>query len=394
MNVLNLLIAIVALLLGAVLAWVFARRQSGSGVGSENGLGAIPPADLGILKHQLETLTSRLDEQFATSSRSHQDSFARHNDLLRNLERDLTERLAKLGEGQKSMGTIAEAVQGLQNILKNPKQRGTLGEYYLETTLSNVLPAGSYATQHSFAGGTLKADAVIFYEDKIIPIDSKFSLDNYNRYAEAVEANNDSERDKFEKLIRQDLKDRVDETAKYIRPDEDTVEFAIMFIPSEAIYYDLIVRNVGVGATSRSLIDYAHEKRVVPVSPIMFYAYLQTVMQGLRHVQFTRSAEEIRRRVGEFTRHLTAYEDYFRKVGAGLGNAASAYEKASKEFEKIEKDVVRITGTADTAEQLAAPVAEDASDDVEVGAVETEEVEVKPGKRTKIAKEAASRSMF
>lgn len=343
----NLLIAIIALGLGVLIAWLFSRR----GDVSADGIGA-PPADLGVLKHQLEDLTKRLEDRFAASSQSHQDSFARNNDLLRTLERDLTERLAKLSEGQKQVGTIAEEIRGLQNILKNPKQRGTLGEYYLETTLSNVLSPGSYAMQHPFAGGSLKADAVIFYENKLIPIDSKFSLENYNRYAEAVEANNDGDRDKYEKLIRTDLKNRIDETAKYIRPEEDTVEFALMFIPSEAIYYDLIVRNVGVGATSRSLIDYAHENRVVPVSPIMFYAYLQTVLQGLRHIEFTKSAEDIRRRVSEFTRHLNSYEDYFRKVGAGLGNATSAYEKASKEFEKIEKDVVRITSTAEEAEEL------------------------------------------
>jgi len=344
----EIVIAVVALAVGAIAAWFFSRR---SGRSPGQGTNA-PAADLGIVKHQLEELTRQLGEQFTASARTSQDSFSRHNDLLRGIEKDLTERLAKLGEGQKQVGAIADEIRGLQNILKNPKQRGTLGEYYLETTLGNVLSPGSYAMQHSFAGGTLKADAVIFYEEKIIPIDSKFSLDNYNRYAEAVEANNDTDRDKFEKLIRQDLKDRIDETAKYVRPEEDTVEFAIMFIPSEAIYYDLIVRNVGVGATSRSLIDYAHEKRVVPVSPIMFYAYLQTVLQGLRHVQFTKSAEEIRRRVGELQRHLSAYGEWYRKVGMGIGNAASAYEKATKEFEKIDKDVVRIAGTADEAEQL------------------------------------------
>jgi DNA recombination protein RmuC len=352
MNGSSILIALIALAAGVLVTWLLTRRTART-----DGTGGTLPGDLGVLKHQLEELTRRLDDQFATSSRSHQDSFTRHHDLIRTLERDLTERLTKLSEGQSRVGEIADEIRGLQNILKNPKQRGTLGEYYLENALKNVLPPGSYSMQYGMAGGQLKADAVIHYEERIIPIDSKFSLENYNRF---IEATDDAGRDKFEKAVREDLKHRIDETAKYIRPDDGTVEFALMFIPSEAIYYDLIVRNVGVGATGRSLIDYAHEKRVVPVSPIMFYAYLQTVLQGLRHVQFTKSAEEIRRRVGELMRHLKAYEDYFDKVGTGLGNASSAYDRALKEFEKIEKDVVRITGTASEAAELplATPTAE------------------------------------
>jgi DNA recombination protein RmuC len=210
--------------------------------------------------------------------------------------------------------------------------------------------------QYTFPGGDLRADAVIKYDDHLIPIDAKFSLDNYNRY---VEATTDTERETFAKAIREDFKKRIDETAKYVRPQDNTFEFAMMFVPSEALYYDLIVNQVGALGRERSLIDYAHEKHVVLVSPMVLYAYLQTVLQGIRQMRFAQDAQEIRKRVGELASHLRSYEEYLRKMGIGIKNAASAYNGAVAEFNKIDKDVVRISGesakalvTEDTGETL------------------------------------------
>jgi len=217
-----------------------------------------------------------------------------------------------------------------------------LGEYYLEELLKNVFSPGQYQMQYQFRDGQV-VDAVIFLrKNKIIPIDSKFSLENYNRI---LEENDLAKREQLEKLFRQDLKNRIEETAKYIKPDEGTLDFAFMFIPAEAVYYDLLVNKIGaIKSNTRDLIDYAvREKHVHIVSPTSFYAYLQTILQGLRAMQIEESAKEIRKRVEMLGRHLINYEEYLQKLGNHLGTAVSSYNKASKEFGKVDKDVIKIT---------------------------------------------------
>jgi DNA recombination protein RmuC len=217
-----------------------------------------------------------------------------------------------------------------------------LGEYYLETVLSNVLPKGSFQMQYAFKDGTI-VDAAVFVKDKVIPIDSKFSLENYNRL---IGMHDDVERKRLEDTFRQDLKSRIDETSKYVKPAEGTMDFAFMFIPSEAVYYDLLINKVG-SVMARDLIEYAIvEKRVIIVSPTSFLAYLQTVLQGLRALKIEESAKEIRKRVEELGRHLGSYETYMKKLGGHLGTTVNMYNSASREFKKIDKDVMRITETA------------------------------------------------
>jgi len=234
--------------------------------------------------------------------------------------------------------------------LKNPKQRGVLGEYYLETLLKNVLPPKAYEMQYQFKNGEI-VDAVIFVKDKIIPIDSKFSLENYNRI---VQEQNETARAALEKQFKIDLKTRIDETAKYIRPNENTMDFAFMFIPSEGIYYDLLVNQIGaVKVSTHDLIEYAFkEKKVIIVSPTSFFAYLQTVLQGLRALKIEESAKEIRKAVEKLGRHLSNYEEYMKKLGNNLGTSVSMYNKAYKEFGKIDKDVIKIAGEGIDAEVL------------------------------------------
>ncbi|KKW26258.1 MAG: hypothetical protein UY69_C0030G0001 [Parcubacteria group bacterium GW2011_GWF1_52_5] len=149
----------------------------------------------------------------------------------------------------------------------------------------------------------------------------------------------------MEKVFKADLKSRIDETAKYVKPSENTMDFAFMFIPHEAIYYDLLVAQVGtVKINTRDLIEYAFkEKHVIIVSPTSFLAYLQTVLQGLKALQIEESAKEIRKRVEELGKHIGAYNEYFRKLGTSLGTSVSHYNSASKEFKKIDKDVYRIS---------------------------------------------------
>lgn len=254
---------------------------------------------------------------------------------------EVTTRLTKLDETNRRVVDVADELKTLQNILQNPKQRGGLGEYYLDTVLANVLPPHVYETQYAFKDGKI-VDAVIKLDKKrILPIDSKFSLENYNRL---IEEKDKTAREAIVKVFKADLKNRIDETSKYIRPQENTLDYAFMFIPSEAIYYDLLVNNVGAtGTSSRDLIEYAFiDKKVIIVSPTTLLAYLQTVMQGLKSLQIEEQAKDIQKRVGDLGRHLVAHETYMQKLGSSLGTTVNHFNTAHKEFGKIDKDIIKI----------------------------------------------------
>ncbi|MEK9194693.1 MAG: DNA recombination protein RmuC [Patescibacteria group bacterium] len=298
-----------------------------------------------MLQNQLNEVTRTLDTKLGESTKAIQRQFGESAKIIR----DVTERLVKLDETNKQVVNFADQLKNLQDILKNPKQRGILGEYYLETVLKNVLPPGTYQMQYEFKDGTI-VDAAIFIKDRIVPIDSKFSLENYNRL---LEARDDAEKKRLEEALRNDLKNRIDETSKYIKPGEGTMDFAFMFIPAEAVYYDLLVNKVG-SVNARDLIEYAIvDKKVIIVSPTSFLAYLQTVLQGLRALQIEESAKEIRKRVEELGRHLGSYETYMKKLGTHLGTTVNMYNSAYKELGKIDKDVLRITGEAVEMEPVA-----------------------------------------
>jgi hypothetical protein len=237
---------------------------------------------------------------------------------------------------------VADELKTLQNVLQNPKQRGVFGEFYLESVLDNVLPPKNFQTQYRFKSGVI-ADAVIFLDrNKILPIDSKFSLENYNRM---IQAEDKTERERLLNLVKQDLKGRIDETSKYILPEEGTMDFAFMFIPSESLYYDLLINNVGNGGSARDLIEYAfRDKRVIIVSPTSFMAYLQTVLQGLRSLQIEEQAKDIQIRVGKLGDHIRKFDDLMNKMGKSLSTTVNHYNNSYKELNKIDKDVVKISG--------------------------------------------------
>jgi DNA recombination protein RmuC len=264
---------------------------------------------------------------------------------------DVTERLTKLDDTNKRVVDVASELKTLQNVLQNPKQRGVLGEYYLSQVLENVMPPDRFKLQHKFKDGEI-VDAVIMLEKgKMLPVDSKFSLENYNRL---IEEPDKLRRENYVKLFKDDLKRRIDETAKYIRPKEHTMDYAFMFIPSEAIYYDLLINKIGAANTSsRDLIEYAfRDKNVIIVSPTTFMAYLQTVMQGLRSLQIEEQAKEIQVRVGELGRHINTYEVLMQKLGGSLGTSVNHFNNAHKELKKVDKDIVRIAESTPSVEPL------------------------------------------
>ncbi|MEX2010259.1 MAG: DNA recombination protein RmuC [Parcubacteria group bacterium] len=303
-----------------------------------------PEKGLDLLLNQINELSRTVDLKMSETNKMMNESVRNQFGESAKLIREVTEGLTKLDETNRQVVSFADQLQSLQDILKNPKQRGVLGEYYLETLLKNVLPPGSFQMQYAFPDGTI-VDAAVFVKDKIIPVDSKFSLENYNRI---VEEKNPVEKEKLEKIFVADLKNRIAETAKYIQPGQGTMDFAFMFIPHEAIYYDLIVNKIGaLKEDSETLIQRAASKyHVLIVSPTSFLAYLQTVLQGLNALHIEEKAVEIIKRVEELGRHLKSYEEYYSKLGNSLSTTINHYNAGYKELGKVDKDVLRITGTA------------------------------------------------
>lgn len=332
-----IIVLVVVFLQGIGLYIIFSRRASDIPVKDDG-------ASMLLIQNQMEKLERALDSRMAESQRAVYDTMRSQNESMRmantetaQLIKEITAEITSVKEIGRETGKFAEQLKSLQDILKNPKQRGILGEYYLETVLKNVLPPGMFKMQHLFANGEI-VDAAVYVNEKIVPIDSKFSLDNYNRYIHAEGA----ERIALEKAFVNDLKLRITETAKYIRPEEGTMDFAFMFIPSEGIYYDLLTNQVGAGEDENLIQRASGKYKVIIVSPTSFLAYLQTVMQGLKALEVEKRAEEIQKRVGELGKHLGAYETYYQKLGTALGTAVSHYNSGYKELGKVEKDVYRI----------------------------------------------------
>jgi DNA recombination protein RmuC len=333
------LLAIIIILFVSIIWLIIKKNQPGH----------IDSQSLLLLQNQINELTRTLEAKLGESAKAMNASmsdatnkaFAQATESTR-LIKEITQELAKVGEGQRQVVSIADNLKNLQDILKNPKQRGVLGEYYLETVLKNVLPPTAYKMQYPFKDGTI-VDAAVITKDGIIPVDSKFSLENYNRILESSEK---VDRDRYENAFANDLKLRIDETSKYIKPEEGTLDFAFMFIPSEAIYYDLLTNKVGaIKSSNLNLIEYAYgKKKVMIVSPTTFLAYLLTVLQGMKAFRIEESAKKITERVGELGKHLVTYQDYMARVGKNLTTTVSAYNAMGKEFGKINKDIYRITG--------------------------------------------------
>jgi DNA recombination protein RmuC len=331
----NTLIIIIAFLVGGIIAYfVFGKKKE---TGSQDATG------LNLILTQLNELSRTVDNKLGESHKQVRESLQFHSSESNKIIRDVTERLTRLDETNKQVISFADQLQSLENILKNPKQRGILGEYYLETVLKNVLPPGSYQMQYPFPDGTI-VDAVVFVKDKIIPIDSKFSLENYNKM---VEERDTTEKKRLETVFVNDLKNRITETSKYIQPTKGTTDFAFMFIPHEAIYYDLITNKVGASEDNENLIQRAAGKyKVIITSPTSFLAYLQTVLQGLKALQIEESAKEIIKKVEDLGKHLKSYDEYHNKLGNALGTVVNHYNASNKELKKIDKDVLKIAGTS------------------------------------------------
>ncbi len=312
---------------------------------------------LGLLQGQLEALRVAMDQKLGegTDRMFHgmqaqtdqsQKTISNIQQQLDQITNRVTQQLTEVVKGvtetkesTKQVFTIAEQLKSLESVLKNQKQRGNLGEASLSLILENVLPPGQFQAQYSFKDGEI-VDMVVKTRDGLVPIDSKFPLENYLRFLDETD---DARREQYRKEFKNDVKKKIDQTSKYIRPDEGTMPFAFMFIPAEGIYYDLL-NDTSVGVSANDLIEYAYkQKNVLITSPTTFLAYLQTVLFGNQRAKIQEAATDIIKNVAELAKHLKAYEDSHNAMGKSLSTVVNHYEKSNKAFKAIDKDVVKIT---------------------------------------------------
>lgn len=352
----TIILILLSLVIGAVVAIIviaLLRKPAPQQTEPQNDALLLIQNQIGNFQSQLSQFMKTVDEKVGSSNKEMQQAvhmqFSESQKLIREINEQVERNLSNVAkemtaanETSKQVLGITDQLQNLEKVLKHQKQRGNLGEAALELILSNILPPTAYKVQHQFKNGET-VDAVIITKDGLIPVDAKFSLDNYNR---VINETDEARKEELEKEFRNDLKKRIDETSKYVRPEEGTLPFAFMFIPAEGIYYDLLINEVGaVKVNTRSLIDYAsNEKKVIIVSPTTFAAYLQSVLYGFRAFKIEESAQLIIGRVEELRKHLVAYEEYMKKLGNALGTTVNHYTAAYKELKKVDKDVVKITG--------------------------------------------------
>ena len=308
------------------------------------------------IESKLKDINKQINDFHKTSTSNITQQFKESNKVIK----DVTSELEKIKGTNEQVLSFANQMKTLEKILGNQKQRGVLGEIQLENLLANVLPPELFQMQYSFKNKEA-VDAVVRVGQYIIPIDAKFSLDNYNKM---IECSNKEELADLEKRFKSDIKSRIDETAKYIRPNENTTDYAYMFIPADGLYQDLLNSRVGtLKINQRDLVSYAYTKKVMIVSPMSLFPMLQITVKALHNLKVEDSINDILKNVDKLSSHLNAYKTYHDKLGNTLGTAVNHYNDSTKEFKKIDKDVIKISsGNSQlniTSEAIDKPLLED-----------------------------------
>ena len=288
------------------------------------------------IESKLQNINKEISEFQMSSKTQMQKQFSDSNKVIK----EVTVELEKIKGTNEQVLSFANQMKTLEKILGNQKQRGIFGEIQLENLLSNVLPPEIFQMQYSFKDGGI-VDAIVKVNDNIIPIDAKFSLDNYNKM---IESSDENEINLLEKKFKEDIKSRIDETAKYIRPQEKTLDYAFMFIPADGLYQDLLNSRVGsLKIKSKELVSYAYQKKVMIVSPMSLFPMLQITMKALNNLKFEKSIELVIKNVQNLSDHLITYQTYHNKLGNTLNTVVNHYNRTSDEFKKIDKDVMKIS---------------------------------------------------
>ncbi len=288
------------------------------------------------IESKLKDINKEINTFQENSKEDMQKQFASSNKVIK----DVTSELEKIkGTNEQVLG-FANQMKTLEKILSNQKQRGILGEIQLENLLSNVLPPELFNMEYHFNNGEA-VDAIVKVGDYIIPIDAKFSLDNYNKMIESADK---SEIESLQKVFKDDIKKRIDETSKYIRPTERTTDYAYMFIPADGLYQDLLNSRVGtLKINSKDLVSYAYTKKVMIVSPMSLFPMLQITVKALHNLKVEKSIEDILKNINKLSNHLNSYKDAHTSLGKTIRTAVNHYNRSSSEFKKIDKDVLKIS---------------------------------------------------
>ena len=336
------LTTVVLLAGGAALALWLSRRLAAQSTDTARALDQLLAVRNREVDGRLEGITATMDRRLGELD----TKVDRRLEQASKQTNEIHKQLGQVGQATSQMAEQAKELSQLQQILRPPKARGGFGELLLENLLVDRLPRSAFEIQYGFTGGE-RVDAVIKV-DRLVPIDSKFPLDNFERM---VAADNDIERQQHEKLFARDVKGHVDAIAgKYIRPEEGTYEFAFMYLPSEAIYYELACGKTG------ALLQYAHDKRVLPVSPTTLTAYLQVVVLGLRGLQIEQHAQEVMSYCAQLQTEFGKFKEDFELVGTHLDRAQKKFLESEKHLGKFE---TKLEQASDSPAELPAAQAQE-----------------------------------
>jgi DNA recombination protein RmuC len=302
---------------------------------------------LGLVTTQVNTqlgqVTQQVNTRLADVTQQLQKSTGDLNtrlDKAATVIQDVTKNLGSLGEATKRVFEVGKDIASLQEILRSPKLRGGLGELFLGDLLAQILPPAHFSLQHRFKSGEA-VDAVIRLGQNLVPVDAKFPLENFRR---VIEVSSEEERKAAKRKFLADVKKHVDAIAgKYILPDEGTFDFALMYIPAENVYYELIIKDEAI-ETDKGLLNYSFAKRVIPVSPNSFYAYLQTILLGLKGMHIEERAQEILTSLARLSGDFRKFQEEFELVGKHLTNTKSRYDEADKRLSKFNDKLESLSG--------------------------------------------------
>ncbi len=300
---------------------------------------------LSLMQQQISQLTQNINQQLQNMSGQFQKTTGHIGSTIG----DVKKGLGKMEEATREVLEKAKNISNLEDLLRAPKFRGGLGELFLGDLLGQILPPVHYDLQYKFKSGEI-VDAIVRIGSNLVPIDSKFPLENFKKY---LSEENSKEKEDFRKKFVSDVKKHIDEIArKYILPDEDTYDFALMYIPAENIYYETILKDESFGE-ERSIFSYAIQKRVIPVSPNSFFAYLQVIVLGLKGLQIEKSAKSIFQALARLQGDLSRFKTDFQMLGTHLVNAKGRFDDAEKRLEKFSDKLELVSG--DDTEQLPEP---------------------------------------
>ena len=290
--------------------------------------------NISLLTEQLRTINEQVNQQLQLVNQQLQNSsgqIGQRLDSAREVISKVSEKLGELSKTSEQIHEVGKNIATLQEILRPPKLRGGLGEQFLGELLSQILPPEFFTLQYSFSSGE-RVDAVVRIGEKLVPIDSKFPLDNFKR---VIECKTDEERKTWQKGFYRDVKKHIDDIAsKYILPQERTYDFALLYIPAENVYYETITKDESFGE-EKGVLNYALNKRVIPVSPNSFYAYLQVIILGLKGLQIEKDAVKIQALLSGLKKDIGGFQEDFQLVGRHLTNALNKFEEARRRLDRF-----------------------------------------------------------